>query len=233
MPTVPTPITPYSGIPPSSADPANFDARADAKVAEDAAKIVEFNALGENAYDNALEAYNSALNAGTQRTAAETAALAAASNASAAAASAGAVLWVSGTTYAVGFRAWSPINQRVYRRKTAGAGTTDPSADPTNWAFLSGQRPVYRPVTGTSTTAAVGEWLGLANASLTTVTAPASPSVDDEFWVSPENGRNDNKIARNSQLIMGLAEDIDIGSRDETVRLVFVGGSIGWRLLDV
>ena len=118
-------------------------------------------------------------------------------------------------------------------RKTAGAGTTDPSADPTNWRFLAGQRPVYRQVTGTSTTALPGEWLGLANAALTTVTAPASPSVDDEFWVSPENGRSDNKVARNSQLIMGLAEDLDIGSRDETVRLVFVGGSIGWRLLDV
>ncbi|MBI3096334.1 MAG: hypothetical protein HYY97_15810 [Rhodocyclales bacterium] len=41
--------------------------------------------------------------------------------------------WVSGTTYAVGEVTWSPADFQGYRRKTAGAGTTDPSADSTNW----------------------------------------------------------------------------------------------------
>ena len=42
--------------------------------------------------------------------------------------------WVSGTTYAEGVQVWSPINKVTYRRIVAGAGTTDPSLDPTNWA---------------------------------------------------------------------------------------------------
>lgn len=41
--------------------------------------------------------------------------------------------WISGTTYALGDVAWSPIDFQAYRRKIAGAGTTDPSADTTNW----------------------------------------------------------------------------------------------------
>lgn len=41
--------------------------------------------------------------------------------------------WISGTTYAIGDVTWSPTDFQAYRRKTAGAGTTDPSADTTNW----------------------------------------------------------------------------------------------------
>lgn len=43
--------------------------------------------------------------------------------------------WVSGATYAIGDVSWSLIDHLSYRRKTAGAGTTDPSNDPTNWAL--------------------------------------------------------------------------------------------------
>jgi len=46
-------------------------------------------------------------------------------------------VWVSGTTYAIGDRRYSPINFATYRRTTSGAGTTDPSADTTNWAPLA------------------------------------------------------------------------------------------------
>lgn len=52
---------------------------------------------------------------------------------------AGAIAWVSGTTYAIGNVRYSPINFLAYRRKTAGAGTTDPSLDTTNWALAAGQ----------------------------------------------------------------------------------------------
>lgn len=42
--------------------------------------------------------------------------------------------WVSGTTYAVGKVVMSPAdNYQLYVRVVAGAGTTDPSADATNW----------------------------------------------------------------------------------------------------
>lgn len=45
--------------------------------------------------------------------------------------------WISGTTYAIGDVTWSPVTFYAYRRKTAGAGTTDPSADATNWISIA------------------------------------------------------------------------------------------------
>jgi len=54
-----------------------------------------------------------------------------------AAASATVAKWVSGTTYVQGDVRWSPANYGNYRRKTAGAGTTDPASDSTNWASVN------------------------------------------------------------------------------------------------
>jgi hypothetical protein len=48
-----------------------------------------------------------------------------------------ATLWVSGTTYALGVCVYSPINSQTYRRIVAGAGTTDPSLDSTNWTQIT------------------------------------------------------------------------------------------------
>lgn len=45
--------------------------------------------------------------------------------------------WVSGTTYTAGAVRYSPVDFLNYRRKTNGAGTTDPSLDTTNWALLT------------------------------------------------------------------------------------------------
>lgn len=44
--------------------------------------------------------------------------------------------WISGTSYDEGDNVWSPIDFQTYRRKIAGAGTTDPSVDSTNWLKL-------------------------------------------------------------------------------------------------
>lgn len=52
-----------------------------------------------------------------------------ASNAEAAAGALANAVWVSGTTYAAGNVRYSPIDFLDYRRKTNGAGTTDPSLD--------------------------------------------------------------------------------------------------------
>lgn len=43
--------------------------------------------------------------------------------------------WVSGRTYGLDAIVWSPISKLTYVRIVAGAGTTDPSADGTNWAL--------------------------------------------------------------------------------------------------
>lgn len=88
------------------------------------------------------EVNTNALTAATQMALATTQALTASNaavSASSAALSAGAVVWVSGLTYAAGDTRYSPIDYMTYRRKTTGAGTTDPSADSTNWAnFVTG-----------------------------------------------------------------------------------------------
>ncbi len=55
-------------------------------------------------------------------------------------------LWVSGTTYGVGAVVLSPTDYTYYVRIVAGAGTTDPSADTTNWrsAGASGIKSIQR-----------------------------------------------------------------------------------------
>ena len=82
------------------------------------------SAVAENVKANADEAHADALVAEAQ--------------ANAAIAAAGATVWVSGTTYAIGDARYSPLSLQTYRRRTAGAGTTDPSLDATNWAILGG-----------------------------------------------------------------------------------------------
>lgn len=61
-------------------------------------------------------------------------------NALASALNVGVTKWVSGTTYNEGVLVWSPADFQNYRRKSTGAGTTDPSADSTNWALAWGAR---------------------------------------------------------------------------------------------
>jgi hypothetical protein len=136
MPTAPTPVTRYA-TPPNSNDTANFDARADAKVADDVVKVGEYNALAANVFGNAVEAAASATAAAASKADAEAAQLQAQAFANAAGASAGATAWVSGATYAAGQRVWSVLKPRqIFARLSAGAGTTDPSADSVNWQLI-------------------------------------------------------------------------------------------------
>ena len=50
---------------------------------------------------------------------------------------AGVNMWVSGTSYVVGNTVYSPINYRSYECVVNVSGTTDPSADATNWTEIS------------------------------------------------------------------------------------------------
>ena len=64
------------------------------------------------------------------------------------------------------------------------------------------------------------------NAGATTATLPSAPEVDDNVsWVS-DNGRTDNVIARNGQLINGIADDVILDVSSGSLR--FVGGTLGW-----
>lgn len=99
--------------PPTRTDPNNFAVRADAFLAALPTFANEANQL-------AIEAS------------------AAADTAMAAQQASPATAWVSGTTYAVGNVRYDPTDFLTYRRKTAGAGTTRPGLDPTNWQLISG-----------------------------------------------------------------------------------------------
>lgn len=104
--------------PPSRQDPTNFNDRADAFLGALPQFQSEANALQVNVNTSEVNAVNAA------------AAVLSATNI---------VKWVSGTTYANGAVVWSPINGLAYRRiTTSGSGTTDPSADTTNYKQVNG-----------------------------------------------------------------------------------------------
>jgi hypothetical protein len=117
-------IQPLPPAPLISDTPEDFNDKAFAFVSALENFVTEANQLGSDANEDAASAEE-------DRILAETAA-------AQAVAAAGTVVWVSGTTYAIGDIVYSPITYLSYRRKTAGAGTTDPSADSTNWAELGG-----------------------------------------------------------------------------------------------
>jgi len=118
------PISPFPPAP-SRADPANFADEADAFLSH-----LENPFVGEA---NALET-----NVNAKELAASASATAAAASELAAANTANVAAWVSGTTYAVGVNRYDTTDFLTYRRKTAGAGTTRPGLDPTNWQLLTG-----------------------------------------------------------------------------------------------
>lgn len=127
-----------SGLPARSMTQTVFDAATAQLMLDLPTWGAEVNAMGANVdAKNTLVIANAAAAAASEAAAATSAAIAN-GHATAAAAGAGTALWVSGTTYvAVSDVRVSPADFRSYRRKTNGAGTTDPSADPTNWQLIS------------------------------------------------------------------------------------------------
>jgi len=90
---------------------------------------------------SSYSALHHAAKSAASATAAATSATAASTSATAAANSAGSVgsgAWASGTSYSVGTVVYSPITYLSYRAKTNHSGSTDPSADETNWVVLGG-----------------------------------------------------------------------------------------------
>ncbi len=121
------PITVTPVFPDRTLGPALFEPAADQFYRDIVTVVPQMNALEVNV--NAKEGH--AVASAAQ-------ALSSSSQAAAAALSvvAAAPMWVSGTTYTAGQAVWSPISFRTYRRKTAGAGTTDPSSDNSIWSDI-------------------------------------------------------------------------------------------------
>ena len=114
---------------PNSQNPTTFATDMDAFLAALVLFRTQCNSLGTTANTNATTATTKAAEAAISAAGALASEVAAAS-------SAGAAKWVSGTTYSLGAATWSPVDRTIYRRIVAGAGTTDPSSDTTNWASI-------------------------------------------------------------------------------------------------
>lgn len=92
------------------------------------------------------------------------------------------------------------------------------------------EAPTVVVVSGTTQAAAAGNHYILTNTgAVTTLTLPASPTVGDTLYVTNATTRTDALIARNGQLLYGLAEDFTFDRTNVTVCLRFMGSTYGWR----
>ena len=81
----------------------------------------------------------------------------------------------------------------------------------------------------TSKTLGNREFVSVTSAGLT-MTLPASPAAGNEVAIQVGAFTN-TIIGRNSQNIMGLAEDMTIDVENRTVNLVFTDATRGWRVV--
>jgi hypothetical protein len=86
-------------------------------------------------------------------------------------------------------------------------------------------------VSGTTQAAVANKHYVLTNAATTTVTLPASPAAGDVVWVTVENGRIDNVIARNGQNIESIADNLLLDDTQASLQLRYVNATIGWVLI--
>ena len=224
-----TPITALPTAPARTDDPATFITLADAFIAALAQWETDVNASGT--YIDAVGVQVD-LDA-TAAAASEAAAEAAQESAEQAA---GAVGWVSGTTYAIGDVVWSTADFLSYRRKTAGAGTTDPSLDPTNWAKLGGMLSwvATAKTTNFNFTVNQGERVDTLTTGAVTGTLPPSPVDGDRVgWVdSKANFVNANfTLGRNGKNINGSASDFIIDLTGLNGEAVFHATDNNWSII--
>jgi hypothetical protein len=153
----------------------------------------EMNTAKTNAETAETNAAASETNAAASETNAAASAAAAGNAASAAAFAAG--------TYALNDAAISQVDFQTYRKITASSYcSTDPAADPTNWAALGWLRTVT--VTGATHTAALGTRAILTNVAATAVTAPTA-AEGAEFCVVAGNGLTTNTVDFGAKSIIG------------------------------
>lgn len=203
--TTPTLTSPPTA--PTRTDAANFRSRADAFFSWFSTGWSELTAMIAWIVStlSTISGYVSAASASA--VAASDSSMAAAASAAAASTAAGVTIWVSGTTYAVGDCRYSTINFLTYRRITAGAGTTDPASDPTNWVALTAIVSWLRK--SANYTCNSGEHIKCSTTGgAWSLTLPASPQDGDQIEVQDVDGTFDvNPVALlpNGKTAMGCS----------------------------
>lgn len=138
-----------------------------------------------------------------------------------------ATLWVSGTTYAINARVFSPSNWNLYVRKTAGAGATDPASDPGNWQNLTFRGLPIQVVTGTSIAAAWGVHYLMTNPAQSTLTLPDTATAMDMLGVTWANARADNLYAPNGLRLLNQTDTVAEDAVGLSVHIVYTGPTYG------
>lgn len=181
----------------ASDDVATFNSKAFDFVSDLVTWTTEVNSAGTTIATNASTASAAASTATTQAAVATSAATAA-----------GAVAWVSGTTYAEGDVRYDTTDFLTYRRKTAGAGTTRPGLDSTNWALLVVSHNIVRRAITGADTVVVTDKAGLLDitSGTNTLSYTAAATLGAGFWCVVRNsGTGDfTHDPANSETIDGL-----------------------------
>lgn len=225
--TAVAPVAPPDlGTPPTSGDPANFDARADSFLPNLTPWGAAIKAIGDASYSNALESQTQAGNAANSAVVAGQQAAQAALSVAAAQAVSGATRWVSGTYYAQDVVVISPANGQNYRRRAAGAGATDPSADPANWfpLLLLQSLPTQEIAVNTPASAGI-HYIFTASCTLT---LPANPTVGDLIGINNESGTLTCQIDPNGKKVRGYTGIIVVNSFMAAALLKYSGANFGW-----
>ena len=90
-------------------------------------------------------------------------------------------------------------------------------------------------ITGNTTAVANRGYFADTNTASMTVTLPSSPSVGDTVRVVDlgNAATNNITIGRNSENIMGSADDLTVATDNSAFGLVYSNATYGWRLLEV
>jgi hypothetical protein len=81
----------------------------------------------------------------------------------------------------------------------------------------------------------IDEYFVDTTGGIVTFTLPATPEVGDRLRVCDLKGTfplNKCLISRNGNDIMGVAEDLNITAQNATIELIYVGGTVGWKITE-
>jgi len=88
--------------------------------------------------------------------------------------------------------------------------------------------PTINVTASTTISATANNHYVLTAASTATLTLPSSPASGDVVWVTVANGLSTNVVARNSENINGIAEDMTIDNAYAGIQLRYADATEGW-----